>query len=302
MSNRFVSALLIAGWLLAGCSGSSTDGIGPTNPESGNGAPSAPPPGVGDFVPLFRPTCGVLPFPIDLYFAGTTDGTLNLPVSVRNFTPHFDALNALDGFSTTADITLRFSGAIDAGNPCGERAGCAGRNRQRHQGNRRRARHPQPGMDYSIGVSPDIDGGGATLLDSSVAPLVASIGGTNNGYLILITRWRHETTTARATADAEYLAVRTAAIADLDSRPQSADLRSIRPNAGRSDVERRLPADLRASFIGSQLPGPLAVGPTSVVASSVFQRSRLATRSHILAATTAPRPYTIFETRLTGTK
>ena len=113
MSNRFVAALLIAGWLVAGCSGSSSDGIGPTNPQSGNGAPPAPPPGVGDFVPLFRPTSGVLPFPIDLYFSGTTDGTLNLPVSVRNFTPHFDALNALDGFSTTADITLRFSGAID---------------------------------------------------------------------------------------------------------------------------------------------------------------------------------------------
>ena len=164
MSNRFVSALLIAGWLLAGCSGSSTDGIGPTNPESGNGAPSAPPPGVGDFVPLFRPTSGVLPFPIDLYFAGTTDGTLNLPVSVRNFTPHFDALNALDGFSTTADITLRFSGAIDEAtlaenvrvvqvaidNATKATVGVLG--------------ILQPNIDYSIGVSPDIDGDTTVLI------------------------------------------------------------------------------------------------------------------------------------------
>jgi len=75
MSNRLAVALLAAGFLLAGCSGSSSDGIGPTDPTSGNGAPPTPPSGVGDFVPLFRPTSGVLPFPIDLYFSGSTDGT-----------------------------------------------------------------------------------------------------------------------------------------------------------------------------------------------------------------------------------
>ena len=97
MSNRLVAVLLIAGLALVGCGGSSSDSIGPTDPTSGNGDPGGSP-GVGEFVPLFRPTGGVLPFPIDLYFSGTTDGTLNLPTSVSALTPHFAALNALDGF------------------------------------------------------------------------------------------------------------------------------------------------------------------------------------------------------------
>src|SRR4026209_1633690 len=108
MSKRFVVSLLIAGLVLAGCSGDSADGVGPTDPTSGNGDPGSTP-GVGNFVPLFRPTSGVLPFPTDLYFSGSTDGTLNLPELIRPLTPHFDALNALDGWSTTADITVRFS-------------------------------------------------------------------------------------------------------------------------------------------------------------------------------------------------
>ena len=110
MSSRF-AALLVVAFVVGGCS-SSSDNIGPTDPTSGNGNP-LPPAGGGDFVPLFRPTSGVLPFPIDLYFSGSTDGTLNLPASLSALTPHFAALNALDGFSTTADITLRFSAAID---------------------------------------------------------------------------------------------------------------------------------------------------------------------------------------------
>ena len=300
MSNRFVSALLIAGWLLAGCSGSSTDGIGPTNPESGNGAPPAPPSGVGDFVPLFRPTSGVLPFPIDLYFAGTTDGTLNLPVSVRNFTPHFDALNALDGFSTTADITLRFSGAIDE-------ATLAANVRvvQVAIDNATKATVGvlgilQPNIDYSIGISPDIDGD-TTVLIRPLHPLVASTGGTNNGYLILVTSGVMSATGASATPDTEYLTVRTAAIADLTAGvnpPTCASISAATPaGATLNGVCRLTFAHL---FIGSQLPGPFVVDPISVVASWSF--STVATRDTLafLAATTAPRPYTIFETGRTS--
>ncbi|HEY5720662.1 MAG TPA: hypothetical protein VIW02_09795, partial [Gammaproteobacteria bacterium] len=118
MRIRHVTAITLASLLLVGCfsdsSSSGNAGIGPTNTLSGNNAPPPPPAGVGSFVPLFRPTSGILPFPIDLYFVGTTDGTLNLPSSLAALTPHFAALNALDGFSTTADISLRFSTAIDA--------------------------------------------------------------------------------------------------------------------------------------------------------------------------------------------
>jgi len=49
---------------------------------------------------LFAPLSGILPYPTDLYFSGTTDGTLNIPASP--FLPNAAALNQLDGYSTTA--------------------------------------------------------------------------------------------------------------------------------------------------------------------------------------------------------
>jgi len=295
MSIRIASALLLAGLLLGGCSGTSSDSIGPTNPESGNGAPPAPPAGVGDFVPLFRPTSGVLPFPIDLYFSGTTDGTLNLPSSVSALTPHFAALNALDGFSTTADITLRFSGAIDAAtlesnvrvvqvaidNATKATVGVLG--------------ILQPNVDYSIGVSPDIDSGGATVLIRPLRPLVASTGATNNGYLVLVTNGVTSSTGSAATPDTEYLTVRTAAIADLVggvNPPTCATITNVTLNG----VCRLTYAHLA---IGSQLPGPFVVDPASVVASWSF--STVATRDTLafLAATTAARSFALFATGLT---
>lgn len=285
---------LIAAFVVVGCSGSS-DNIGPTDPTSGNGNPGLPAAG-GSFVPLFRPTSGVLPFPIDLYFSGSTDGTLNLPASVSALTPHFAALNALDGFSTTADISLRFSGAIDpatlAANVRVIRATID---------NATKATIPpvlgilQPGVDYSIGVSPDIDSGGATVLIRPLRPLVPSTGGTNNGYLILVTDGVTSLDGEAASPDAEYLTVRTAAIADLTGGVNPPTCASI-ANATLNGVCRLTFAHLA---IGSQLPGGLAVAPSNVVASWSF--STVATHDTLayLAATTGPRPYTVFPMGLT---
>ena len=295
MSIRFAAAALLAGLVLGGCTGSTTDNIGPTDPTSGNGAPPAPPAGVGSFVPLFRPSSGVLPFPIDLYFSGSTDGTLNMPSSLAALTPHFAALNALDGYSTTADTTLRFSGAIDAATlPANVRV------IQVAIDNATKATVGvlgilQPNVDYSIGVSPDIDSGGTTVLIRPLRPLVASTGATNNGYLILVTNGVASTTGTAATPDTEYLTVRTAAIADLTGGVNPPTCASI-TNATLNGVCRLTYAHLA---IGSQLPGGLAVAPTSVVASWSF--STVATRDTLayLAATTAPRTYAFFPTGLT---
>jgi dienelactone hydrolase len=241
---------------------------------------------VGDFVPLFRPTSGVLPFPIDLYFSGTTDGTLNLPASLSALTPHFAALNALDGWSTTSDITVRFSAPIDPAtlaanvrvirvaidNATKATVGVLG--------------ILAPGVDYSIGVSPDVDSAGATLLIRPLRPLAASTGGTNNGYLILVSDGVTDTDGNAATPDTEYLTVRTAAIADLTGGVFPPACASI-TNATLNGVCRLTYAHLA---IGSQLPGALAVAPTDVVAS--FSFSTVATRDTLayLAATTGPRP------------
>ncbi len=294
MSNRFAATLLIAGFVLVGCGGSSSDSIGPTDPTSGNGAPPPPPTGVGDFTPLFRPTSGVLPFPIDLYFSGTTDGTLNLPASLSALTPHFAALNALDGWSTTADITVRFSAAIDP-------ATLAANVRvvQVAIDNATKATVGVlgiliPGVDYSIGVSPDLDSGGATMLIRPLRPLVPSTGATNNGYLVLVSDGVTDTAGNPATPDAEYLTVRTAAIADLTGNVSPPTCATI-TNATLNGVCRLTYAHLA---IGSQLPGGLAIAPADVVVS--FSFSTVATRDTLayLAATTAPRPYTASATGL----
>lgn len=294
MSNRISAALLIAGLLLAGCTGSSSDNIGPTDPTSGNNEPPPPPDGVGSFVPLFRPTSGVLPFPIDLYFSGSTDGTLNLPTSISALTPHFAALNALDGWSTTSDITVRFSAAIDPAtlaanvrvirvaidNATKATVGVLG--------------ILFPGVDYSIGVSPDLDSGGTTLLIRPLRPLVASTGATNNGYLVLVSDGVTDTAGNAATPDAEYLTVRTAAIEDLAGGVFPPACATI-TNATLNGVCRLTYAHLA---IGSQLPGGLAIAPTDMVAS--FSFSTVATRDTLayLAATTAPRPYSVAATGL----
>jgi hypothetical protein len=62
---------------------------------------------------LFQPLAGILPYPFDVYFAGSTDGTLNIQ-PVNALIPAQAAVNALDGFSTTAPIRERFNGPIDA--------------------------------------------------------------------------------------------------------------------------------------------------------------------------------------------
>ncbi|MGI9305262.1 MAG: lipase, partial [Gammaproteobacteria bacterium] len=55
-----------------------------------------------------------LPSPNNLLFAGSMDGTVNIPVAdPANFSDPPVAINALDGFSTIAPITANFDGAID---------------------------------------------------------------------------------------------------------------------------------------------------------------------------------------------
>lgn len=63
---------------------------------------------------LFDPVrlvTGAVPFPIDAFFAGTTDPTLNIPNTTG--APFVDAANQLDGFSTVAPVFTDLLGFID---------------------------------------------------------------------------------------------------------------------------------------------------------------------------------------------
>jgi hypothetical protein len=64
----------------------------------------------------FDPSNSVIPFPNNLLFAGSVDGTLNIPVADEtDLSDPQVALNAVDGFSTVAPMSSGFSTAIDAG-------------------------------------------------------------------------------------------------------------------------------------------------------------------------------------------
>jgi hypothetical protein len=115
MRNLTATGILAVAYLLVGgCSGYD-DPIGPTNTNSGNGATGTALPGTN--VALFEPVTGLLlgtlPFPTDLYFANTTDGTLNIQPP-NAFSPNQASLNAMDGFSTNAVIREPFGGALKA--------------------------------------------------------------------------------------------------------------------------------------------------------------------------------------------
>ncbi|MED5463885.1 MAG: hypothetical protein VX699_04460 [Myxococcota bacterium] len=56
----------------------------------------------------------VLPYPVDLLFLGSADGTMNLPVAnAQNYADPMVQLNTLDGFSTLTPIDATFSGLIE---------------------------------------------------------------------------------------------------------------------------------------------------------------------------------------------
>ena len=127
MRLRFVVLLPIALGIITSCGG-----IEKSNPtpqpaaSSGNGTgTTALPPGptidISEEIPqedsdgmvAFDPTKGHVPFPSNFMFAGSTDGTLNIPMDdpTDRFSPYY-SLNASDGFSTTGPINIRFSHPI----------------------------------------------------------------------------------------------------------------------------------------------------------------------------------------------
>jgi len=104
MRYRLPLTLIAAAALLAGC------GVKSNNPPPSSG------PNSGFQARFALSTTGyVLPFPNDLYFNGSTDGTVNIPglPDPTDYSNPLVAINALDGFSSTAPITEQFTAPID---------------------------------------------------------------------------------------------------------------------------------------------------------------------------------------------
>ncbi len=101
---RLTLVSLVAVGVLGGCEGGSSE-----EPEPIVFTPPPPPTGAG-FVALYAPSLDVVPYPNDLY--NPTGSKVTLPTKVTS--PLAAALNTLDGFSTTAKITVPFNAPIDA--------------------------------------------------------------------------------------------------------------------------------------------------------------------------------------------
>lgn len=102
---RHLLVTTLAALAVAGCGGGSSSG-----PDPITFTPAPPAQGQG-LVASYAPPINVGPYPNDIYFAGSTDGTLQVPVTA--VTPLRTAVNTLDGFSTVATITAPFNGPID---------------------------------------------------------------------------------------------------------------------------------------------------------------------------------------------
>ena len=106
MTMGSIIPLMLSGCLSSGGGGSSSSNTpDPTDP----GGPDTPD---STFVALFNPATGDLPFPTNLAFIDTEDGTLNLTLG-ETPTALATQLNDLDGWSTVSPIEIRFAGEVD---------------------------------------------------------------------------------------------------------------------------------------------------------------------------------------------
>ncbi len=97
-----LSLLALAALTLGGCGEERTT----TNQDTLN---------TSGFHARFDPANGVIPFPNNLLFSGSSDGTLNIPVAnAADYSDPQVALNTLDGFSTVAPLSAKFSSSIDS--------------------------------------------------------------------------------------------------------------------------------------------------------------------------------------------
>jgi hypothetical protein len=218
---RLIAAAALAAIVAAGCSSSvdNAPDVTATDPTTGNGNPSGanPPAAVAATAARFQPAQGVFPFPNDLYFSGTTDGTINIQPA-NGLIPQQVGLNALDGWSTTAPIRVNFGGAL---NPASLTASTV-RVYQVTVSNTNKAvsgftRVLTFGTDYSVGVASDTSVGPTILEIRPLRPLTPSVGPATPtdpvppgvGYLVVLTNGITMASGASATADRDYATIKT---------------------------------------------------------------------------------------------
>ena len=101
---KWLLPICIASVFAVGCSSGSSDNDSDREEEVTS-------PDTSTAGPIFDPANGLIPTTNDLLFAGSVDGTLNIPNADEN--PVIAAVNKLDGFSTSAPMVASFGTPID---------------------------------------------------------------------------------------------------------------------------------------------------------------------------------------------
>ncbi|MBU6421795.1 MAG: Ig-like domain-containing protein [Gammaproteobacteria bacterium] len=166
------------------------------------------------FQARYAPLSGIGPFPNDLYFNGSTTGTLNIPFASTSAAAApanaaLASMNHLDGYGTQSVINAYFTEAID---PASLNAGDVfvfkvTANPQNKAIDPTKGATPLvPGADcsasttdYTVGLSPAPDSGG-TVLD--ITPCKPLAGGST--YLVILTNGIKDTNGDAAAPSADY--------------------------------------------------------------------------------------------------
>jgi hypothetical protein len=287
--NKLIAAAVVAGtMLLAACGTGGNGTIGPPDLTSGNGNPggATPPAQKANSTALFQPAAGILPYPTDLYFAGSTDGTLNIQPA-NALMPNQAAVNALDGFSTTAVIRERFQGALNpasftassiiivpvlTSNTTKATTGVAG--------------NPLVlGKDFTAALATDAGVGNTILEITPLHPLTPStcikngqfLGSnctTGNGYLVILTSGIEDAQGEAAVPDADYAAIKTA----LAGGPTCPSI-----------TDPTLNGVCQLTGAQLQIAQALSINPANIVLTFSFTTESTADTLELLSATTTPQ-------------
>ena len=289
-----LTALIVTSLFVAGCGGGNGT-VGPTNTSSGNGNPggSTPPAQNDPATALFQPLQGVLPYPTDVYFSGSTDGTLNIQPA-NALMPLQSSVNQLDGFSTNGVIRTRFASPLAAGSLSATSVYVAqvvvdSATKATVGFTRKLVLGSDPATaDFSVGLATDAGVGNTILEIKPLKPLVPSSGpgATNVGYLVVLTNGITTATGAPAVADTDYAAFKTAL-------PTCATI----TNASLNGLCRLTGAQLQ---IAGQA---LGINPANVVLSFSFSTQNTRDTMNVLASPqiTTARPIAVVNTGATTT-
>jgi Bacterial virulence factor lipase N-terminal len=286
------TSLVVTALLAAGCGGGNGPAIGPTDTASGNGNPggATPPAPNPATTALFQPLQGVLPYPTDLYFSGSTDGTLNIQPA-NALMPLQSGVNTLDGFSTTAVIRARFGGSLD---PASFTAATVhviqvtvdNSTKATTGVTRPLVLGTDPATaDFSVDLATDLGVGNTILEIRPLKPLVPSTGATNVGYLVLLTDGITTATGVPVTADDDYNTIKAA----------------LPTCAGITNTSLNGICMLTGAHL--QIAQALGMNPANIVLSFSFSTEATRDTMNVLAnpAITTPQPIVVGNTGATTT-